>query len=63
MNNEQSIITGQSGDTKQPFIYSKDAIARRRRKNYQMVQNVLLIWLNNNIDDNSTDCRNNITQL
>jgi hypothetical protein len=28
-----------------------------------MVQNVLLIWLDNNIDDNSTDCRNTITQL
>jgi Tfp pilus assembly protein PilF len=28
-----------------------------------MVQNVLLIWLDNNIDDNSNDCRNTITQL
>jgi tetratricopeptide (TPR) repeat protein len=31
--------------------------------NIQMVQNVLLIWLDNNIDDNSNDCRNTITQL
>jgi tetratricopeptide (TPR) repeat protein len=28
-----------------------------------MVQNVLLIWLDQNIDDNSADCRNTITQL
>jgi tetratricopeptide (TPR) repeat protein len=28
-----------------------------------MVQNVLVIWLDNNIDDNSNDCRNTITQL
>jgi hypothetical protein len=28
-----------------------------------MVQNVLLIWLDSSIDDNSNDCRNTITQL
>jgi hypothetical protein len=28
-----------------------------------MVQNVLLIWLDNNIDDNNTDCRIAIAQL
>jgi tetratricopeptide (TPR) repeat protein len=28
-----------------------------------MVQNVLLIWLDNNIDENNNDCRNTITQL
>jgi hypothetical protein len=31
--------------------------------NGRMVQNVLLIWLDKNIDDNSADCRNTITQL
>src|ERR1700723_1233746 len=36
---------------------------RRRRINMQMVQNVLLIWLANNIDENNADCRNTITQL
>src|SRR5579862_3742384 len=35
----------------------------RRRANIQMVQNVLLIWLDNNINDSSSDCRNTITQL
>src|SRR5579862_2906784 len=35
----------------------------RRRANIQMLQNVLLIWLDNNINDSSFDCRNTITQL
>ena len=35
----------------------------RRRANIQMVQNVLLIWLDNNIDEQTADCRNTITQL
>ena len=35
----------------------------RRRANIKMVQNVLLIWLDNNIDDNSEDCRNTITTI
>jgi hypothetical protein len=29
----------------------------------QIVQNILLIWLDNNIDSKSADCRNKITQL
>ena len=31
--------------------------------NIQMVQNVLLIWLDNNIDENSADYRNTMQQL
>ena len=34
-----------------------------RRMNIKMVQNVLLIWLHNNIDENNSDCRNTTTQL
>jgi tetratricopeptide (TPR) repeat protein len=41
---------------------SKGAFVRERI-NFQMVQNVLLIWLDQNIDDNSADCRNTIAQL
>jgi tetratricopeptide (TPR) repeat protein len=41
---------------------SKDAVPRPEI-NLQMVQNVLLIWLDYNIDGNSTDCRNTISQL
>jgi tetratricopeptide (TPR) repeat protein len=36
----------------------KDA-ALRRRTNIELVQNVLLVWL----DDNNKDCRNTVTQL
>jgi hypothetical protein len=35
----------------------------RGRLNIQVVQNVLLIWLDNNIDDKNDDCRNTIAQL
>jgi hypothetical protein len=38
-------------------------VVPRKRINTQMVQNVLLMWLDNNIDDNSDDCRNTITHL
>ena len=40
----------------------KDA-RRRRRVNVQMVQNLLLIWLDSNVDENSSDCQNIITHL
>jgi hypothetical protein len=35
----------------------------RRLANIQLAQNVLLIWLDSNIDMNDPDCRNPITQL
>jgi tetratricopeptide (TPR) repeat protein len=47
---------------KQTSSASKDAVPRQRI-NMQMVQNVLLIWLDNKIDDNSADCRNTIARL
>jgi tetratricopeptide (TPR) repeat protein len=47
---------------KQASAHPKDA-PEGGRINVQMVQNVLLIWLDSNIDENSTDCRNTITQL
>ena len=40
----------------------KDAVPCRRM-NIQIVQNVLLIWLDNNIDEKSADYRNTMTQL
>ena len=36
---------------------------RRGQANVQMVQNVLLIWLDGNIDENSSDCQNTTTHL
>ncbi|CAF1263165.1 unnamed protein product [Adineta steineri] len=41
---------------------SKDAEARRRI-NIQQVQNVLLVWLDSNIDETNDDCQNTITKL
>ena len=35
----------------------------RRRADIKMVQNILLIWLDSNIDENNADCQNTITQL
>ncbi|CAF1405332.1 unnamed protein product [Adineta steineri] len=35
----------------------------RRRINIQQMQNVLLIWLDSNIDETNDDCQNTITQL
>ena len=37
--------------------------SRRGRINAQMVQNVLLVWLDGKIDENQSDCQNTITQL
>ncbi|CAF0776354.1 unnamed protein product [Adineta steineri] len=34
-----------------------------RRMNMQRIQNVLLIWLDNNINENNADCSNTIKQL
>jgi tetratricopeptide (TPR) repeat protein len=61
MSNAKSSATGTSGDAAKAG-QAKDAI-QRRRFDMQIVQNVLLIWLDNNIDDNSADCRNTVTQL
>ncbi|CAF1069308.1 unnamed protein product [Adineta steineri] len=41
---------------------SKD-VEGRRRINIQQMQNVLLIWLDSNIDETNNDCRNTITKL
>ena len=64
MATSQSTVTGKSGGVKQSSAQSKDAAAPPRwRMNIQMVQNVMLLWLDNNIDEDSTGCRNTITQL
>ncbi|CAF1225915.1 unnamed protein product [Adineta steineri] len=45
-----------------PSAVSKDAEGRRRI-NIQRMQNVLLIWLDSNIDETNDDSQNTITQL
>ena len=52
-------VAGASHKTTQP----QGAMAPRGRITVQMVQNVLLIWLDGNVDENNSDCRNTITQL
>src|SRR5215510_2284213 len=46
----------------QPSTHPKEARSDRRI-NVHMVQNVLLIWLDANINENSSDCQNTITHL
>ncbi|CAF1239691.1 unnamed protein product [Adineta steineri] len=65
MANNKSIISVQintKASTKHVSNFSKDAIANRRM-NMQRMQNVLLIWLDNNINENNADCSNTIKQL
>jgi tetratricopeptide (TPR) repeat protein len=62
MNTEKSITAkfdGAEKAQKTPPV-SNDA---QGRINVQMVQNVLLVWLDSNIDENNSDCKNTITQL
>lgn len=47
---------------KQTASSSKNAVPCRPG-NIEMVQNVLLIWLDSNIDDKNADCRNTTSQL
>ena len=40
-----------------------NGVVARRRIDIKIVQNVLLIWLDSNINNDNDDCRNTITQL
>ena len=62
MDKKKSTATGKTGGAEQASAIPKDANPRRRI-NVKMVQNVLLIWLDNNIDDNNADCRNTVSKL
>jgi hypothetical protein len=62
MSNEKSIVVRKSNGAEQASAHSKDAVPRRRI-NRQMMQNIVLIWLDNNIDNNSIDCCNKIAQM
>jgi hypothetical protein len=65
MNNSNLGTTSKSGGAKR--AEKRSALPKgasvRRRADIKMVQNVLLIWLDNNIDDNNEDCRKTVTQL
>ena len=63
-NKNATVATNTESKTKVKLASSstKDA-STRRRANIKMVQNVLLIWLDENFDENRDDCRNTVTQL
>jgi hypothetical protein len=46
----------------QASSHSKGSI-KRRPANVRIVQNVLLVWLDQNIDDNNVECQNTVKQL
>ncbi|CAF1305618.1 unnamed protein product [Adineta steineri] len=57
-----SVQTNTQVKAKQVSSFSRDAVANRRM-NMQRMQNVLVIWLDNNINENNADCSNTIKQL
>lgn len=62
-NNELSTVINQSDLVDQTFVYSEDAAIQRRENNIRRTQNVLLIWLDKDIDNNSIETPNTINQL
>ncbi|CAF1482965.1 unnamed protein product [Adineta steineri] len=63
-NNESvtSVQTSTEATAKHVSNFSENAV-ENRRINMQRIQNVLLIWLDNNINENNADCDNTIKQL
>ncbi|CAF1565532.1 unnamed protein product, partial [Adineta steineri] len=63
-NNESvtSVQTNTQATAKHVSNFSENAV-ENRRINMQRIQNVLLIWLDNNINKNDADCDNTIKQL
>ena len=62
MDKKKSTATGKTGGAEQASAIPKDRNPPRRI-NVKMVQNVLLIWLDSNIDDSNADCRNTVSKL
>jgi tetratricopeptide (TPR) repeat protein len=65
MGNKKSIAASESSDSsesEETSTHSNDVVSSRRI-NVQMVQNVRLIWLDNIIGDDFTDCRDTIIEL
>ncbi|CAF1115420.1 unnamed protein product [Adineta steineri] len=59
------MATSKLSDTKKIHVTSgaSTRATKNRRMNMQRMQNVLLIWLDSNINENNTDCSNTIKQL
>ncbi|CAF1469411.1 unnamed protein product [Adineta steineri] len=58
----KSVATNKCDDATSVSAAPKGAEGRRRI-DIQQMQNVLLIWLDNNIDETNNDCQNTITKL
>jgi hypothetical protein len=56
------MATGDSGGAKRTSTVPKSGMPQSL-VNIQRMQNVLLIWLDNKIDNNNEDCRNTVTEL
>ncbi|CAM6005317.1 unnamed protein product, partial [Sphagnum balticum] len=63
MNNEPSITMDQSVSGEQVSVRPKTTTENPSQINARRVQNVLLIWLDNESNNNSADCQNTISQL
>ena len=62
MGNRGSIAVGKTDGTEK--VEQPKCGDARRRADIRRVQNIVLIWLDNNIDEeNNADCRNTVTQL
>ena len=57
------IVPRNMNETKSSEVESKDVVHHSHRIGEQKFQNILLIWLDNNIDENNDDSRNTINQL
>ncbi|CAF1023222.1 unnamed protein product [Adineta steineri] len=57
-----SVQTNTQANTKHVSKFPRNAAANRRM-NMQRMQNLLLIWLDNNINESNADCSNTIKQL
>ncbi|CAF1350955.1 unnamed protein product, partial [Adineta steineri] len=57
-----SVQTNTQANSKHISNFCEDTVANRRM-NMQRIQNALLIWLDNNINENNADCNNTIEQL
>ncbi|CAF3895444.1 unnamed protein product, partial [Adineta steineri] len=62
MSNRKSTTTNKYDGAIKTFPFAEDA-ERRQPINIQNMQNVLLIWLDSNIDETNVNCQNTIKQL
>jgi hypothetical protein len=55
--------TASDNDSSRQASTTSKGATKRRRGNISIVSNVLLIWLDNNIDEGNDDCQNTLAEL